>query len=203
MKKSICIIIVLIIFVFSGCNRVTGYIDDPTDYVTAMYCGYVPSVNSEGKKLVDDTDIVIVPCGETVKDFYDKLSGLAEIEIFDLHGNIPDENTELATGFLVNRGESRKYYVVVLGDIDSDGKITQNDSVLAENYFMGTEKADALHYVIAADVNLSGNVDKTDSDLIGYASASENMALGWYYEVKAVSMQSVPDYEEYSKLINR
>ena len=200
MKKSICIIIVLIILVFSGCNRVTGYQDGTPDYVLTYYCGYNTTIHTEGKKLVDDRDIVIVPCGETVKAFHDKLAGLAEIEIFDSHGNLPNENTALATGFLVN-SKDKNYYIVVLGDVDGDGKITAADSALAEEYSRGEEKASALPYVIASDVDLSMTVDDTDCNLISYATKSENMALGWYYEAKAIVMLTSVRYEEYSKLL--
>ncbi len=201
MKKLECFIIITIIFLlFSGCNRDTGYQDGTPDYVLTCYCGYNTTIHTEGKKIVDDRDIVIVPCGETVKTFYDKLSGLAEIEIFDSHGNLPDENTALATGFLVN-GKDKNYYVVVLGDVDGDGKITAVDSALAEEYSRGEAKASALPYVIASDVDLSMTVDSTDVDLISYATKSENMALGWYYEAKSIVKLNPVRYEEYSKLL--
>lgn len=201
MKKYKNLIIITIIFLlFSGCSRVTGYQDGTPDYVLTYYCGYLPTIHSEGKQLADDRDIVIVPCGETVKDFYEKLSGLEEIEILDSYSNSPDENTALATGFLVN-GKDGNYYVVVLGDVDGDGKITAADSALAEEYSRGEEKASALPYVIASDVDLSMTVDSTDVDLISYAAKSENMALGWYYEAKTIVKLNPVRYEEYSKLL--
>lgn len=198
------LLILLIIFSFSSCCSDEIYGQPGTvNPVESLYCGYYPSAHTQGKQLLKDVDrnIIFVPCGETADDFFKKLNGYEEIELTDSNGNTLADEQKLATGFLIDSKDYGDFYVVVLGDVDGDGMITENDSLRAKKYADGEQKAPLLPFVLAADVDASGAVDKTDVDLINFGTSSENQALGWYYEIKAISRNQNVAYEEYSMLL--
>ena len=81
-----------------------------------------------------------------------------DIVVKNSNGEVIDENSKLATGYIVND----KYKIAVLGDVNGDGEVDARDSLRILKNSVGTYDLSG-EYSIAADLNKDGFIDARDS----------------------------------------
>lgn len=81
-----------------------------------------------------------------------------EIIIKNANGEVVDENSKLATGYIIND----QYQISVIGDVNGDGEVDARDSLRILKNSVGTYDLNS-EYAEAADLNGDGTIDSRDS----------------------------------------
>ena len=81
-----------------------------------------------------------------------------EITVKNANGEVVDENSKLATGYIIND----KYPISVIGDVNGDGEVDARDSLRILKNSVGTYDLNA-EYSEAGDLNGDGIIDSRDS----------------------------------------
>ena len=81
-----------------------------------------------------------------------------EIIIKNANGEVVDENSKLATGYIIND----QYPISVIGDVNGDGEVDARDSLRILKNSVGTYDLNS-EYAEAADLNGDGTIDSRDS----------------------------------------
>ena len=125
----------------------------------------VPDNPDDGNKEVVENDklrinntsneITSIP-NSTIADLKELLG--AEIVVKSLNGEVVSDESNLATGYVVND----KYTISVLGDVSGDGFVDARDSLRILKYAVGTYELNN-EYAKSADLNKDGIIDARDS----------------------------------------
>ena len=156
-------------------NGVEGYVARETYANEPVYKLYLEPINNEEPNTPDITDdpnddivknekikvnntkneVTTIPSA-TVKEIKELLN--TDIVVKNSNGEVIDENSKLATGYIVND----KYKIAVLGDVNGDGEVDARDSLRILKNSVGTYDLSG-EYSIAADLNKDGFIDARDS----------------------------------------
>ena len=120
--------------------------DDPNDDI----------VKNEKIKVNNTKNEVTTIPSATVKEIKELLN--TDIVVKNANGETIDENSKLATGYIVND----RYKISVLGDVNGDGEVDARDSLRILKNSVGTYDLSG-EYSIAADLNKDGFIDARDS----------------------------------------
>ena len=93
-----------------------------------------------------------------------KIKKVSSSSVVKIEKNSNNKTNNLATGDIVtitSGKETKKYNVVIYGDVNGDGKILATDYVKIKNHIMGTSSLTGA-YKLSADVNHDGKIFATD-----------------------------------------
>ena len=120
--------------------------------------------DDENKEIVENekirtnnttNEITSIP-NSTIADLKELLG--AEIVVKNSNGEVVSDESNLATGYVVND----KYTISVLGDVSGDGFVDARDSLRILKYAVGTYELNN-EYAKSADLNKDGIIDARDS----------------------------------------
>ncbi len=120
--------------------------------------------DDENKEIVENekirtnnttNEITSIP-NSTITDLKELLG--AEIVVKNSNGEVVSDESNLATGYVVND----KYTISVLGDVSGDGVVDARDSLRILKYAVGTYELNN-EYAKSADLNKDGIIDARDS----------------------------------------
>ena len=120
--------------------------------------------DDENKEIVENekirtnnttNEITSIP-NSTITDLKELLG--AEIVVKNSNGEVVSNESNLATGYVVND----KYTISVLGDVSGDGVVDARDSLRILKYAVGTYELNN-EYAKSADLNKDGIIDARDS----------------------------------------
>ena len=153
----------------SGWNPVASFRKDitlkPNEKCHFIYMlGYIENPDDENKEIVENekirtnnttNEITSIP-NSTITDLKELLG--AEIVVKNSNGEVVSNESNLATGYVVND----KYTISVLGDVSGDGVVDARDSLRILKYAVGTYELNN-EYAKSADLNKDGIIDARDS----------------------------------------
>ena len=111
--------------------------------------------NDKIKINTETKEISTIPTA-TVKELKEFIE--EEIIIKNANGEVVDENSKLATGYIIND----QYPISVIGDVNGDGEVDARDSLRILKNSVGTYDLNS-EYAEAADLNGDGTIDSRDS----------------------------------------
>lgn len=112
----------------------------------------------------DGTNISGLEFGTSQQKLIEKIKKVSSSSVVKIEKNSNNKTNNLATGDIVtitSGKETKKYNVVIYGDVNGDGKILATDYVKIKNHIMGTSSLTGA-YKLSADVNHDGKIFATD-----------------------------------------
>lgn len=112
----------------------------------------------------DGTNISGLEVGTSQQTLIEKIKKVSSSSVVKIEKNNNNKTNNLATGDIVtitSGKETKKYNVVIYGDVNGDGKILATDYVKIKNHIMGTSSLTGA-YKLSADVNHDGKIFATD-----------------------------------------
>jgi len=122
--------------------------------------------NDTSKAVVDNENGLLIV--KNFRDFKDKKSTQANFNNLFAVENATAKfsgdlvSTKSTVTYIEENGNTHKYTVIVMGDVNCDGKVTAQDYIAIRNHIMETKKVTDTYAQKAADVNENGKINAQD-----------------------------------------